>query len=353
MNHRERQLATLRHEETDRISVDAIWVYNAHEIAEHSGIDVYDVAEHLGFDGRMVLLGYEGEFGFSPGGSNPVRWSTIHFDGINAGYTSTRKFALTHASSVADIEAFEWPDLDLFLYDAAAEQARALGETYAVRGPMWVPLFCQACDLFGIEETMIRMATQPAMMEAFFDRITDIYVEICGRLLDACGDSMPIFFLGDDFATQRGLMISPAMWRHFIKPRLARIFEVGKKRGKFVWYHSCGDISAVLPDLIDIGMDLWETVQLHTLPMSPRELKREYGQHISFFGGINTQKLPFASPEEIREEVRETIEILGEGGGFICGGDHSINADVPPANAVALYESATSFRREGYTLSAS
>ncbi len=350
MTHRERQLAAIRREVTDRPSVDAMWVYNAVAIAEHSGIAAEDVSDRLGFDGRMVLLGYEGEFGFDPNGTNPVRWSTIHFDGGMTGYSSTRTFALAHATSVADIEAFAWPDPDRFLYDTAVKMSRMWGDTYAVRGPLWVPLFCKACDLFGIEDTMIRMAMQPAVIEALFDRITDIYVEVCGRLLDACGDSMPIFYAGDDFATQRGLMFSPEMWRHFIKPRLARIFEVGKKRGKLVWFHSCGDISAVLPDLIDIGMDVWETVQLHTLPMPPQELKREYGGDIAFFGGINTQRLPFATPGEVREEVHSTIEILGEGGGYVCGGDHSINADVPPENALALYEAACAFRKEGCTL---
>ena len=98
-----------------------------------------------------------------------------------------------------------------------------------------------------------------------------------------------------------------------------------------------------LGDLIDIGMDVWETVQLHTLPMAPEVLKREYGKHVAFFGGINTQTLPFAAPDEIRREVRRKIEILGEGGGYICGPDHTINLDAPPENAAALYEAIGSF----------
>jgi uroporphyrinogen decarboxylase len=194
------------------------------------------------------------------------------------------------------------------------------------------------------------MLTEPALYEALLDKVFEFRYECFARLLDACGDAMPIFDTGDDFATQRGLMISPEHWRRFLKPRYAGIFELGMSRGKVVWFHSCGDISAVLSDLIDIGMNVWETVQLHTLPMSPEVFKREYGRHLTFFGGINTQQLPFATPGQIREEVVRCIEVLGEGGGYICGPDHHIKPDVPGENAVALYDAARSFRRPHYTL---
>jgi uroporphyrinogen decarboxylase len=145
-------------------------------------------------------------------------------------------------------------------------------------------------------------------------------------------------------------LFDPALWRKYLKPRYARLFELGKSRGLPVWFHSCGDITAVLDDLIEIGMDVWETVQLHALPLSPRELKRQYGRHVTFFGGINTQRLPFATPQEVRQEVRDVCEALGEGGGFICGPDHHIKPDVPPANTTALFDEATSFRRPMYTM---
>ena len=162
---------------------------------------------------------------------------------------------------------------------------------------------------------------------------------------------MPILCLGDDFATQRGLMISPEQWRRFLKPRYARLFELGKRRGKFVWFHSCGDITAVLPDLIDIGMDVWETVQLHTLPMSPREAQARVrpAHHL-----LRRRQHPAPALRHARArcatKCARCIEALGEGGGYICGPDHHIKPDVPAANAVALFDAATGFRREGYTL---
>ncbi len=116
-----------------------------------------------------------------------------------------------------------------------------------------------------------------------------------------------------------------------------------------MWFHSCGDVTAILPDLVDIGVDVWETVQLHALPISAVHLKREYGRHIAFFGGVNTQRLPWASPADVAGEVQRCIETLGEGGGYICGPDHHVKPDVSAAATLALFDTATGFRRPGYT----
>lgn len=144
-------------------------------------------------------------------------------------------------------------------------------------------------------------------------------------------------------------MMDPALWRRMLKPRYAQLFALGKRHGLPIWFHSCGDITAVLPDLIDIGMDVWETVQLHTLPISPEKLKQEYGRQLTFFGGINTQQLPFMTLEQVCSSVQRVIEVLGRDGGYICGPDHHIKSDVPPANTVALFETARRFQRTGYT----
>ena len=341
--HKERQLAAIRHEVSDRVSADAIWVDNAEALAEFLGIGPKEVSGRLGLDGRLVIIEYEDEFSTALDDVNRIKWSTTVIDGANAGYGTSRLYPLAGADSVSAVEAYAWPDTDKFNYQRAFEAAGKYGDTHAVRGPLWSPLFCRASDLFGIEDALVALIDRPAVMEAALQRIADITVEICERLLDGCGDSMPILCLGDDFATQRGMMFSPELWRKFVKPHLARMFEVGKKRRKYIWFHSCGNITDVLPDLIDIGMDVWETVQLHTLPIPPEVLKREYGRDVAFFGGINTQKLPFATPDEVRREVRRKIEILGEGGGYICGPDHTLNLDVPAENAVALYEAIGSF----------
>jgi uroporphyrinogen decarboxylase len=346
MNSLQRQIATIRHEIPDRISVDAIAIENQVEIARFLDIEASTVYNRLGIDGRIISAPYIGELLEPVDGVSFTEWGTPNTGDYGTGRTNP----LANATSIAEIEKYPWPDVAQYDFVKASDVAKSLASEYAVRGPYWRPLFCRVCDLFGMEEAMVRMSLEPRLFEAALERVFIITLEFCERLLEACGDAMPILCLGDDFATQRGMMISPEHWRRFLKPRYAKLFDIGKRASKFVWFHSCGDITEVIPDLIDIGMDVWETVQLHTLPMSAEQLKREYGKYLTFFGAINTQRLPFATLQEIRTEVERCINILGKGGGYICGPDHHVKPDVPAENAIALFESAKEFRREGYTM---
>lgn len=345
MTPRERELAAIRHEVPDRIPVDVICIEIQEQLAKHLGVEPTEVYDALGIDGRLVAPGYTGAQRLGPCGQLLDPWGA----GAWLDYGRAHWYPLARVDTVAEVEGHLWPDPDDFDYAGAAAAATAVGDRYAVRGPYWLPLFCRVCGLMGMEEAMVAMVTRPAVFEAVLEGVFGATYEYCRRLLDACGDAMPIFCLGDDFATQRGMMISPESWRRFLKPRFAELFAVGRSRGKFVWFHSCGDISAILPDLIEIGVDVWETVQLHALPMSAQELKREYGRDLTFFGGINTQNLPHSSPAEVADEVRRRIEQLGAGGGYICGPDHHLKPDVGAPVAVALFEAARNFRAPGYS----
>jgi uroporphyrinogen decarboxylase len=340
MNSRQREMATILRQSTDRISIDAICVENEAAVAAYLGIEPTEVVKSLGLDGRIVAAPYTGAVVGGIEGLRMTEWGTQD----TGDYGTTRPYPLADASTKIEIDGYPIPNPDNYDYAAAAQAARSLGD-YAVRGPYWKPLFCQVCDLVGMEEAMVKMMLEPAVFEGLLERIFEHTIDYCARLLDACGENMPIFCLGDDFATQRGMMISPAKWRKFLKPRFARLFDIGKSRGKPVWFHSCGDITSILPDLIDIGMDVWETVQLHTLPLSPAKLKQEYGRHITFFGGVSTQRLPFITPGEVSEEVKRCIDILGRDGGYICGPDHHIKPDVSAENTVMLFETAKHYHQ--------
>lgn len=345
---RDRVLAAIRHQTPDRLPVDAICIENVPDIARELRAAPEDVPDLLGIDGRIVAAPCTVPVTYGPVGEPLTEWLS---SAVND-YGTTHRFPLAYATTVAEVERYPWPSPNWYDYDTAAIVASDLATRYAVRGPYWKPIFCQASSLFGLEHGLECMLNLPQVFEAALEYITEHTLGYCERLLDACGEDLCILCLGDDFATQRGLMMNPAHWRRLLKPRYARIFQLAKDRGKPVWFHSCGDVTAVLPDLIEIGADVWETVQLHTLPMSPVELKREYGRDITFFGGVNTQHLPFASPAEVREETLRCIEALGADGGYICGPDHHIKPDVPAANVVALFEAARTFRREGYTAAA-
>ena len=369
MNGRDRQLATIRHEIPDRISVDAIAIETQAGIAEFLGIESTAVLKRLGMDGRVILAPHMGTSDYPVDGLAEFTaraecvYLVPHFDHDPGAppqttewgtpwvphYATHRYFPLAEDSSPADVEAYPWPSPDHYDYGWAARMAHEFALHYAIRGPYWKPLLCQVFDLFGTEEAMVIMLTSPRLFEAVLEQVFIVTVEYVRRLVEALGDDLHILYLGDDFATQRGMLISPQLWRRYLRPRYAQLFEIGKRAGKFVWFHACGDITAILPDLIDIGMDVWETVQLHTLPMSAQQLKQQYGRHITFFGAISTQRLPFMSPPQVHSEVKRCIEALAEGGGYICGPDHHIKPDVPHANTVALFDAARTFRRLGYT----
>jgi uroporphyrinogen decarboxylase len=152
----------------------------------------------------------------------------------------------------------------------------------------------------------------------------------------------------DDLASQNRLLVSPELYRKLIKPRHARLFAFIKQQAKTpvkIFYHSCGAVSELLPDLIESGIDILNPVQVSAAKMDTRELKRRYGGKLTFYGGgIDTQRiLPRGTPAEVRDEVRRRIDDLAPGGGFIFNTVHNIQADVPPENIVAMRETLAEF----------
>jgi uroporphyrinogen decarboxylase len=205
----------------------------------------------------------------------------------------------------------------------------------------WMPVLDTLFDLFGMENTMVHMHTRPALIEAAIVHIEEFVLGSMEKAMERCSEEAGFYWCGDDFSTQRGLMISPDMWRRFLKTSYSKIFSLIKSFGLKVWFHSCGTFRPVMPDLVDMGMDVWETVQAHLEGNDPADLKREFGRHITFFGAVNCQKtLSFGSPADVRREVRERIRILGKNGGYICGPDHSIQKNMPAENLFALYDEA-------------
>ena len=329
MNARERQLAALARKPTDRISIDVIEVENADKIQAYLGEDV-DVLDYLGIDGKIIGPGYNG-----PLIGDTDEWGTVAL----LDYSQIRAYPLD-----LGIENYTPPDPDLYNFKEAAQTAMKLSKNHVIRGPYWHSLFSKTCSLYGMEEALVRMYSKPKEFEQTTEMVFQHLYRFIENYLDAMGDYLDVLELADDIASQQGLMFSPELWRKFYKKRWAKIFELGMKRNKYIWFHSCGNVHDILPDLIEIGVDVWETVQLHTLPISAKELKREYGKDLIFFGGINTQALPFKTPKEIANEVRETIDVLyADGEGYICGPDHHIKYDVPVENTLALFETAKNY----------
>lgn len=169
------------------------------------------------------------------------------------------------------------------------------------------------------------------------------------KALSIVGDLVDVVQEGDDYGGQNGLLISPQIWRQVFKPRLKQLFSHIKRHAPhvFVFFHSCGSIYEIIPDLIEVGVDILNPVQVAAANMDTKRLKREFGKDLTFWGGgVDKQKvLPRETPEQVREEVKRRIEDLAVGGGFVFTTVHNIQADVPPENILAMWEALQEFGR--------
>jgi uroporphyrinogen decarboxylase len=200
--------------------------------------------------------------------------------------------------------------------------------------------------LRGMEDAMLDIAGDPELASEMFGRCADFAI---GLSEQACS-RYPLDWLwtGDDVAGQRGLMISPRAWRTLIKPHLARVFAVGKAHGLPVAFHCCGALRPIIPDLIEIGMDVLNPVQSLCPGMDPISLKQEFGAQIAFMGGVDTQELlPNGSALDVRRETERLLEgMTAGGGGYILAASHTISPETPVENIFAMYEAASIGRAE-------
>ena len=233
-----------------------------------------------------------------------------------------------------DIKQFILPELDEKRIRNQYEKLAANEDNTFKFGSIGFSMFERAWTLRGMENILIDMILDPEFVDDLLDAITDYNI----RIIDIATEyKIDGFHFGDDWGQQQGLIMGPLHWRRFIKPRMARMYERVVSKGLIVSQHSCGDIHEIFPDLIDIGLNLYQTFQPEIYDL--RTVKSEYGKHLTFWGGISTQRLlPFATPEEVRRVTRETIRIMGEDGGFIAAPTHAIPGDVPPENVVAMIE---------------
>jgi len=194
-------------------------------------------------------------------------------------------------------------------------------------------LFERAWMLYGMEDLMSDMILDPRPVSRLFDRLTEYFLDLQDRI--APYDGIDCVHYGDDWGQQHGLIMGPVLWRSFLKPRLKEIFDKAKKMGKTVYIHTCGDIQEILPDLIEIGVDIYDPFQPEVFDIYA--LKREYGKDLTFFGGISLQRtLPFGTPQEVAEETAYKARILSAGGGYVAAPSHAVTRDVPAENVEAM-----------------
>jgi uroporphyrinogen decarboxylase len=257
---------------------------------------------------------------------------------------------LQQARTPADIEDYAWPDiaslLDVTGLSHVAKGLRRDTE-YAILGIHEGPgsIFEMAWHLRGMSEFMIDLASDADMAHALLRRLTDLAKEAMVVFLSEVGDWIDIIQVGDDLGTQNGALISPRMFRTMVKPYLAEFYAlIHDLTPAKLMLHSCGSVHAVLGDLIEIGVDVLNPVQVSARDMDTQRLKTEFGDRISFCGGIDTHRvLPYGTPADVREEVQRRIRDLAPGGGYLLAAVHAIQPDVPPENVIAMFDAALTY----------
>lgn len=258
---------------------------------------------------------------------------------------------LPEARTSEDLESYPgWPDMsDPSRIAHVRETAQRLADEnqYAILATPWLLFpFERAHAMQGMETFLLNMARDAEFARALMEKIAVYCKQLMGPFLEQLGDNVDIIKIGDDLGTQESLMISPKMYREILKPIHADFISFIKARTKArILFHSDGDVAPLIDDFVEIGVDILNPIQTSAGTMSDlRSLKKRFGKNIVFCGGIDTHRiLPFGSVEDVREEVRRVIQILGPGGGCMIGAVHTMMDDVPPENILAMVDAVAEF----------
>ena len=344
MTPRERLLTAMRREVPDRVPAE-LWFTPALAdlFKQKTGAD--DPYEYWGFEERKISFRSPSEKadysayypdGLPTGneindfGTAQVPSGYFHFTGL--------VHPLQRAGNLKEIEQYPLPDYTRpECWRHLAPEVEALhGRGIAAHGLMGCTVFEVSWGIRSMEELLMDMMTQPEFARVLLDRITELRVFQARTFAEADVD---ILRTGDDVSSQKGMIMSPAVWREWFKPRLARVIAAAReaKPDILIWYHSDGDCRVIIPELIEIGVDILNPVQPEC--MDPADIKRQYGDRLSFSGTIGTQStMPFGTPEEVASTIKHRIETVGVGGGLLLAPTHVLEPDVSWENILAFIE---------------
>ncbi len=342
MTSRERVLRAIAHKPTDRAPADygGLQVVTDGLIRKLGVANYEELLQALHVDMRRISLNYyQPETGPDAEGWMRNMWGAKHRPAAAGVEPVPPVSPFTDETTVDEVHAHVWPDPAALDYSHVRAQCEKYHGDYATFGAPWSPFFHEIGWLIGQESFLVWMSTKPEVLQAIIDRMVDYEVEVTRRFLDAAGGLLDIAYFGNDFGTQRGLFISPAMWDTFIRKPLKRYFDISHEYGCKVMKHSCGSIRDLIPRLIEDGVDILDPVQVMATGMDLPGLVRDFGSRVSFHGGVDTQRtLPFGSVAEVRAEVRSYLDLTREKGGYILCGSQEFIEDIPLDNILALYD---------------
>jgi len=374
MTSRERVVTVLNHQEPDRIPLDiggssstSIVVEGYEKLKQYLGFStetkimnkVFRVARldmkimyRLGCDCRPISIKPPSNWTSPPSGPGTfidiwgITWKQANY---NEGcfYYELLKSPLAEAA-VEDLDHYPWPDpLDPGYTRGLAEEVKGLYENteYALVGNSGFKSFWElGYMLRGYDQFLMDLIINPGFVSALMSKLLEINIAGTGRFLDVVGPYIQVIRTADDLATQTGLLMSPQTYRKLIKPVYKKYYDfIRSKTDAKIFYHSCGNVIELLNDLIEIGLDVINPVQVSAMG-DTAELKSRFGERLVFWGGIDTQwVMPRGTKKDVEAEVKRRIHDLGPGGGYVVAAVHNIQPDVPPQNIIAMAEATRKF----------
>jgi uroporphyrinogen decarboxylase len=351
MTSKERVLTAIAHREPDRVPID----YGSNpgidrRLKEHFGLKPEDdegLRQALGVDFRGVWAGYTGpELHAAVADRRIDMWGrrTRWVEHGSGGYWDYCDFPLKNAKLE---EMLEWPmpSPDDFDYSHVKADCERYGDYCVVcGGPGTGDIINSTGMIRSMEQVMVDLAFESPEFFTYIDRKLDIQIEVLRRPLEGGEGGIDLVFMGEDLGTQRGPLIGLDMYRRLLRPRHQKIIDMAKTFDLPVMIHSCGSTSWAFEDFIEMGIDVINTVQPEAANMAPAYLKKTFGDRLAFHGMISTAgPVAFGSPEEVKRSVRETLEIMMQGGGYCLAPTHQLQDNSPTENVIAMYEAAKEY----------
>ena len=351
MTPRQRVLTAIAHQESDRTPIQ---IYTTPEVERE--IRAY-------FGDRDYMREFEVDFRFvSPAHIKPNKepvpgqaerfydeWGTGYSEVPNSAggyYPEATDQPLGRLETMDEVENYAWPSPGDWDFSGIPAQIDQAGDHAVCYGHAGMPDIINGVGRGrGMERVLTDIITEDELGIAIIDHRVDYYYEWCRRGLEAGGGRIDILYLGEDLGCQNGPMMSPATFDSFFRPRIERFYRLGREYGCKVMMHSCGSTRRLQSRLIDMGLDVLDSVQPEPDEMDPEQLKAEFGDRLTYCGMISTQRtLPHGTVDDCRAEARHRLDVIGRGGGYIFCPAHCIQPDTPLQNVLAIYEEATGKR---------
>lgn len=338
MNSRERVLAAFAHEEPDRVPA---WCGASLEFWEKAkdslNVDDEGLRSRFGDDFRRVFARYAGSQTHLLPGATCVTPFNVQRSGIGYGQPLSHPLA---TATLDDVHAYGWPDPTWVDVSHIRIDAEGYNREYAILGGDWSPFWHDLIDLLGMENMYFKMYDDAKLVDAVLQHIVDYYMAVSQRIFDAAGDAIDVFFIGNDFGSQKGPLLSDSMFRRFLLPHLKRLVDLGHAYHLRVMMHCCGGVAELIPTMIEAGLDGLHAVQSCCRGMDLRRLKDRFGNRILLNGAIDSRSLLIeGSPSLVRQKTCEVLGIMKPGGGYVAGASHDmILEETPVENVLAMFD---------------